>query len=131
MRNNKDNIKFTVILIGGIIDFGLLFTSIGMWLWSIFGCSIFSEEERRASAELSDMAGNLFLAFLLFNIVFGIIVNILMADEKKTIKTTNIHKHPKRVYFHQPFCEECGCPDVTVYSDGMCECNGCGYIWRG
>ena len=25
---------------------------------------------------------------------------------------------------------ECGYADVTVYNDGICECNGCGFIWR-
>ena len=24
---------------------------------------------------------------------------------------------------------ECRCEDVTMYDDGFCECNGCGYQW--
>ena len=27
------------------------------------------------------------------------------------------------------YCPECGCEDVTLYDDGYCECNGCGYQW--
>ena len=26
-------------------------------------------------------------------------------------------------------CPECGCEDVTLYDDGSCECNGCGFVW--
>ena len=26
-------------------------------------------------------------------------------------------------------CPECGCEDVTMYDDGFCECNGCGFQW--
>lgn len=25
-------------------------------------------------------------------------------------------------------CSECGCPDVVVYDDGTCECQGCGFV---
>ena len=25
-------------------------------------------------------------------------------------------------------CPECGCPEVIVYDDGTCECQGCGYV---
>ncbi len=28
------------------------------------------------------------------------------------------------------YCPECGCEDVTLYDDGYCECNGCGFEWR-
>ena len=24
-------------------------------------------------------------------------------------------------------CPECGCPEVIVYEDGTCECQGCGF----
>jgi hypothetical protein len=132
MSYSQSEIKWTVILIGGIIDLGLLFTSVGMWLWSIFGYSILSAEDRKASAELSDTAGNLFWAFLIFNVVFGVIVNIMLADEKNVNRVSDNHITRKKYhsYGHQTFCEECGCPDVTVYSDGTCECNGCGYTWR-
>lgn len=27
------------------------------------------------------------------------------------------------------YCPECGCEEITVYDDGTCECEGCGYIW--
>ena len=132
MSYSQSEIKRTVIVVGGIIDFGLLFTSVGMWLWSIFGYSILSAEDRKASAVLSDTAGNMFWAFLLFNIVLGVIVNLMLSDEKviNKVKDTHISCRKYHSYGHQTFCEECGCPDVTVYSDGTCECNGCGYTWR-
>ena len=25
-------------------------------------------------------------------------------------------------------CPECGCPEVVVYDDGTCECQGCGFV---
>lgn len=25
-------------------------------------------------------------------------------------------------------CPECGCPEVIVYDDGTCECQGCGFV---
>lgn len=132
MSYSQSEIKWSVILVGGIIDLGLLFTSVGMWLWSILGYSILSAEDREASAELSDTAGNLFWAFLLFNVVFGVVVNVMLSGEKDSYRVTNSYQTRKRnhSYSHKLFCEECGCPDVTVYSDGTCECNGCGYTWR-
>jgi hypothetical protein len=27
------------------------------------------------------------------------------------------------------YCPECGCDEVTIYDDGYCQCNGCGYEW--
>lgn len=27
------------------------------------------------------------------------------------------------------YCLECGCDVVTIYDDGYCQCNGCGYEW--
>jgi ribosomal protein L37AE/L43A len=27
------------------------------------------------------------------------------------------------------YCPECGCDEVTIYGDGYCQCNGCGYEW--
>lgn len=128
MNYSQSNITWTVIFIGGIIDLGLLLTSVGMWLWSIFGYSIFSAEDRKASAELSDTVGILFWAFLIFNIVFGIIVNIMLAGGR--VKENHLARKRYHLYGQQPFCEECGCPDVTVNPDGTCECNGCGFTWR-
>ena len=132
MSYSQSEIKWTVIFVVGIIDLGLLFTSVGMWLWSIFGYSILSAEDRKASAELSDTAGILFWAFLFFNLVFGVIVNLMLSDEKviNKVKDNHISGRKYNSYGHRTFCEECGCPDVTVYSDGTCECNGCGYTWR-
>lgn len=25
-------------------------------------------------------------------------------------------------------CPECGCPEVVIYDDGTCECQGCGFV---
>lgn len=33
------------------------------------------------------------------------------------------------MYYENVYCPECGCEDVTMYDDGYCECNGCGYQW--
>lgn len=33
------------------------------------------------------------------------------------------------MYYENVFCHECGCEDVTMYDDGLCECNGCEYQW--
>ena len=27
------------------------------------------------------------------------------------------------------YCPECVCDEVTIYDDGYCQCNGCGYEW--
>ncbi len=27
------------------------------------------------------------------------------------------------------YCPECGCEEITIYDDGTCECQGCGFIW--
>lgn len=34
------------------------------------------------------------------------------------------------MYYKNIYCPECGCEDVTLYDDGSCECNGCGYVWQ-
>ena len=33
------------------------------------------------------------------------------------------------MYYENVYCPECGCEDVTMYDDGFCEYNGCGYQW--
>ena len=126
--NSQENKYYSLILIGGIIDLVLLFFSIGMWLWSILGYSIFSAEERKTSAALSSAAGTLFWVFIIYTLIFGIIVNILIpvnnkkrGDSSYLIRNNNGERHV--------FCEECGCPNVTIHNDGTCECNGCGFTW--
>lgn len=34
------------------------------------------------------------------------------------------------MYYENLYCPECGCEDVTLYDDGSCECNGCGFVWQ-
>lgn len=34
------------------------------------------------------------------------------------------------MYYENVYCPECGCEDVTIYDDGTCECNGCGFVWE-
>ena len=34
------------------------------------------------------------------------------------------------MYYENVYCPECGCEDVTLYDDGSCECNGCGFVWQ-
>lgn len=125
--NNKEDKYFNLIFIGGMIDLALLAISILMWLWSIFGYSILSAEDRKASAELSSAAGTLFWCFIAYSFIFGLLVNILIPIEnkKRNFKHTQNKHNNSNV-----FCEECGCPDVAIYDDGTCECNGCGFTWR-
>ena len=132
MGNNIDSNKYTILFIGGMIDLALLIISVGMWLWSIFGYSILSAEERRASAQLSSAAGTLFGAFVAYTIFFGIFVNVAFPiDNHNNGRVRRRRNNIRNNHYHQkPFCEECGCPDVIVFDDGTCECQGCGYTWR-
>lgn len=132
MKQKIDPNMNTIIFIGGMIDIALLFISVGMWLWSIFGYSILSAEERRASAELSSAAGTLFWIFVAYTFFFGIFVNVVMPIDNHNNRRVNRKRNNNRNthYRQKPFCEECGCPDVIVFVDGTCECQGCGYTWR-
>ena len=132
MGNRKESDMYTIIFIGGMIDLALLFISVGMWLWSIFGYSILSAEERKASAELSSAAGTLFWIFVAYTFFFGIFVNVVMPiDNHKNRRVNRKRNNSRNNHYRQKlFCEECGCPDVIVFDDGTCECQGCGYTWR-
>lgn len=33
------------------------------------------------------------------------------------------------MFYDNVFCPECGCEDATMYDDGYCDCNGCGFQW--
>ena len=132
MRHRLDSEMNTIIFIGGMIDMAILFISVGMWLWSIFGYSILSAEERRTSAQLSSAAGTLFWVFVVYSIIFGIFVNVVMPiGSHKNIRANRKRNNNLNNHYHQKlFCEECGCPDVIVYDDGTCECQGCDFTWR-
>ena len=104
----------------------------------IFGYSILSAEERRASAQLSSAVGTLFWIFVAYTIIFGIFVNVVMPIDNQNNRRVNRRRNNNNYnnnnhnhhYRQKPFCEECGCPDVIVYDDGTCECQGCGFTWR-
>ena len=132
MGNRKESDMYTIIFIGGMIDLALLFISVGMWLWSIFGYSILSAEERKASAELSSAAGTLFWIFVAYTFFGGIFVNVVMPIDNHKNRRVNRKRNISRNshYRQKLFCEECGCPEVIVFDDGTCECQGCGYTWR-
>lgn len=55
----------------------------------------------------------------------------MLADDKQVVYLQSEKiKWLLILYYDNVYCPECGCEDVTIYDDGYCECNGCGFEWQ-